>query len=75
MTLNVCLPALHQGEHGTGRNMAPFVELEWGSRAMSYMKRIKGIFDPHNLLNPGVIINEVCFLRWLYIICFCSMRK
>eukprot|EP00878_Enallax_costatus_P006622 GHUV01006940.1.p1 GENE.GHUV01006940.1~~GHUV01006940.1.p1 ORF type:complete len:990 (+),score=266.56 GHUV01006940.1:206-3175(+) len=47
-----------KGEHGTGRNMAPFVELEWGSRAMSYMRRIKHVFDPHNLLNPGVIINE-----------------
>lgn len=54
-----CLRCLPQGEHGTGRNMAPFVELEWGSRAMGYMRRIKNMFDPENLLNPGVIINEV----------------
>lgn len=47
-----------KAEHGTGRNMAPFVELEWGSKAYQLMKRIKSAFDPHNLLNPGVIIND-----------------
>ena len=30
-----------KAEHGTGRNMAPFVEYEWGSMAYSYMKRVK----------------------------------
>ena len=47
-----------KGEHGTGRNMAPFVELEWGAKAYELMKRIKKAFDPENLLNPGVIIND-----------------
>lgn len=46
-----------KAEHGTGRNMAPFVELEWGSDAYEVMKEIKIIFDPKGLLNPGVIIN------------------
>ncbi len=46
-----------KAEHGTGRNMAPFVEMEWGTEAYQLMKRIKTIFDPNNLLNPGVIIN------------------
>ena len=46
-----------KAEHGTGRNMAPYVEMEWGSAAYRIMQRIKGIFDPKNLLNPGVIIN------------------
>lgn len=46
-----------KAEHGTGRNMAPFVELEWGKEAYDLMKRIKNIFDPQNLLNPGVILN------------------
>lgn len=46
-----------KAEHGTGRNMAPFVELEWGKEAYSIMKDIKKIFDPNNLLNPGVILN------------------
>lgn len=47
-----------KAEHGTGRNMAPFVEKEWGEAAYRIMKRIKNIFDPHLLINPGVIINE-----------------
>ncbi len=47
-----------KAEHGTGRNMAPFVEMEWGSEAYQLMQRIKTIFDPNNLLNPGVIINK-----------------
>lgn len=47
-----------KGEHGTGRNMAPFVEMEWGRQAYSYMVRLKKAFDPENLLNPGVIIND-----------------
>lgn len=46
-----------KAEHGTGRNMAPFVETEWGTEAYAIMKRIKAIADPKNLLNPGVIIN------------------
>jgi hypothetical protein len=48
-----------QGEHGTGRNMAPFVELEWGREAAAVMLEIKDIFDPRHLLNPGVILNQV----------------
>lgn len=47
-----------KSEHGTGRNMAPFVEKEWGSEAYALMKKIKQIFDPKGILNPGVIINE-----------------
>jgi D-lactate dehydrogenase len=47
-----------KAEHGTGRNMAPFVELEWGLDAYNLMKEIKRIFDPQNILNPGVILND-----------------
>lgn len=47
-----------KAEHGTGRNMAPFVELEWGKRGYEMMVRIKSLFDPSNLLNPGVLINS-----------------
>ena len=53
-----------KAEHGTGRNMAPYVEYEWGTKAYEAMKRIKKIFDPANILNPGVIFNddpECCF--------------
>ncbi|MCP5084419.1 MAG: 4Fe-4S dicluster domain-containing protein, partial [Alphaproteobacteria bacterium] len=47
-----------KAEHGTGRNMAPFVEMEWGSDAYALMWELKRLFDPNNLLNPGVILNE-----------------
>jgi D-lactate dehydrogenase len=47
-----------KAEHGTGRNMAPFVEMEWGTKAYKLMCEIKNIFDTNNLLNPGVIIND-----------------
>ena len=47
-----------KAEHGTGRNMAPFVETEWGEALYAVMKRLKNSVDPRNLLNPGVIINE-----------------
>ncbi|WP_244434225.1 FAD-binding and (Fe-S)-binding domain-containing protein [Azospirillum sp. B506] len=46
-----------KAEHGTGRNMAPFVEMEWGPQAYGLMKEIKDLFDPEGLLNPGVILN------------------
>src|SRR5665648_309391 len=47
-----------KAEHGTGRNMAPFVEMEWGREAYELMRRIKQIFEPQHLLNPGVILNN-----------------
>ncbi len=47
-----------KAEHGTGRNMAPYVEMEWGREAYQLMQQIKAIFDPENLLNPGVVLND-----------------
>lgn len=47
-----------KAEHGTGRNMAPFVETEWGGDAYEIIKRIKKIIDPSCILNPGVIVND-----------------
>ncbi|MFB0825716.1 FAD-binding and (Fe-S)-binding domain-containing protein [Chromobacterium violaceum] len=47
-----------KAEHGTGRNVAPFVRQEWGDAAWNIMRRIKALFDPDGLLNPGVIITD-----------------
>ena len=47
-----------KAEHGTGRNMAPFVRYEWGDDAFAVMKAVKDLFDPDGLLNPGVIFND-----------------
>jgi D-lactate dehydrogenase len=47
-----------QGEHGTGRNVAPYVEMEWGTKAYELMWELKELFDPDYVLNPGVILNK-----------------
>lgn len=56
-----------KAEHGTGRNMASFVKDEWGEKAWDIMTSVKRLFDPENLLNPGVIFNEdpLCHLKHL----------
>ena len=56
-----------KAEHGTGRNMAPFVKYEWRDKAYETMKELKAIFDPDGLLNQGVIFNEDpdCFIKCL----------
>jgi len=46
-----------KAEHGTGRNMAPYVEREWGTTAYQLMHKIKQLFDPDGLMNPGVVLN------------------
>ena len=47
-----------KAEHGTGRNMAPFVEREWGAKATELMWRIKALADPDGILGPGVVLNR-----------------
>ncbi|MCR4509168.1 FAD-binding oxidoreductase [Pseudomonas sp. 32.2.56] len=47
-----------KAEHGTGRNMAPFVELEWGTDTYQLMWQIKRLLDPQGILNPDVILSE-----------------
>ncbi len=56
-----------KAEHGTGRNMAPFVKYEWGEKAYEAMKELKAIFDSEGLLNQGVIFNDDpdCFIKCL----------
>ncbi len=46
-----------KAEHGTGRNMAPFVETEWGAEAYAIMRDLKSLLDPDGMLSPGVVIN------------------
>lgn len=47
-----------KGEHSTGRNMAPYVEVEWGSKAYELMWELKELFDPQHVLNPGKALLE-----------------
>jgi D-lactate dehydrogenase len=47
-----------KAEHGSGRNMAPFVRDEWGDQAYGIMWRIKRLLDPAGILNPGVLLSD-----------------
>lgn len=47
-----------KAEHGTGRNVAPFVESEWGTKLYGLMWDVKALLDPDNVLNPGVVLNR-----------------
>ncbi|MBO9204152.1 MULTISPECIES: FAD-binding and (Fe-S)-binding domain-containing protein [Niastella] len=54
-----------KAEHGTGRQIAPYVETEWGTEGYAVMKELKALVDPDNIMNPGVIINpdSTCHLK------------
>lgn len=42
------------GEHSDGRLRAPYLGQLYGDEAYQLFKKIKDIFDPHGILNPGV---------------------
>ena len=43
------------GEHGVGLTKAPFLSLELDPVSLNLMKKIKDLFDPNHILNPGKI--------------------
>jgi len=47
-----------KAEHGTGRNMASFVESEWGGELYEIMWRVKELADPNHVLNPDVLLSR-----------------
>jgi D-lactate dehydrogenase len=47
-----------KAEHGTGINMAPYVEREWGATATAMMRRLKQLADPDGILGPGVMLTD-----------------
>ena len=46
------------GEHGIGLSKAPYLRMELSEEVMATMKRVKQLFDPNNILNPGKIFPE-----------------
>jgi len=46
------------GEHGIGITKAPFLALEIDDAALALMQKIKSVFDPNNILNPGKIFSS-----------------
>jgi D-lactate dehydrogenase len=47
-----------KAEHGSGRNMAPFVRQEFGEQAYALLKEVKRLFDPAGVLNPDVVLSD-----------------
>ncbi|MEU6341001.1 FAD-binding and (Fe-S)-binding domain-containing protein [Streptomyces sp. NPDC046977] len=47
-----------KAEHGTGRAMAPFVRRQYGDELYDVMREVKRLCDPHNVLNPGVLLED-----------------
>ncbi|MCJ1676037.1 FAD-binding oxidoreductase [Streptomyces sp. APSN-46.1] len=47
-----------KAEHSTGRNIAPFLELEWGPKATELMWRTKRVVDPDGLLAPRILLDR-----------------
>jgi len=47
-----------KAEHGTGRNIAPYVAREWGTKLAALMWKLKRLADPENILSPGVMLTE-----------------
>jgi glycolate oxidase len=46
------------GEHGIGTTKSEFLPMEIDETALSIMKRLKTLFDPNNILNPGKIFPD-----------------
>ena len=42
-------------EHGIGRSKAKYLKLANNSTKVLYMQKIKVLFDPNNILNPGKV--------------------
>ncbi len=46
------------GEHGVGITKLPYLSKELGREEIELMKKIKALFDPNGILNPGKIFPE-----------------
>jgi len=51
------LGGVMSGEHGDGRVRSPLLERFYGPELMEAFRQVKRVFDPHNLLNPGNIVD------------------
>ncbi len=45
------------GEHGDGRARSELLQYMYTPEALELFGAVKDIFDPHNLLNPGVLVD------------------
>ncbi len=53
--LTVSLDGMISGEHGIGYSQKSYLPIAISEAELDLMRRIKGVFDPNNILNPGKI--------------------
>jgi glycolate oxidase len=53
--LTVSLGGTISGEHGIGYSQKPYINIAIAEAELELMRKIKGVFDPNNILNPGKI--------------------
>ena len=56
--LTIRLGGTLSGEHGIGITKAPYLGMEINALGVEVMKRIKRVFDPKGILNPGKIFAD-----------------
>ncbi len=56
-TLTKNLGGTISGEHGIGLVQKPYIDIVFSKKEIEIQKKIKKIFDPNNILNPGKIFN------------------
>jgi FAD/FMN-containing dehydrogenase/Fe-S oxidoreductase len=49
------------GEHGDGRTRSELLASMYSPRMMQAFGEFKGLFDPDNVFNPGVVVDPVAF--------------
>lgn len=57
MNLVLSLGGTTSGEHGDGRLRAPYLRQMYGHEIYELFRKVKHIFDPYGMLNPGVKID------------------
>lgn len=53
--LTVSLEGMISGEHGIGYSQKSYLPIAISEAELDLMRKIKGVFDPNNILNPGKI--------------------
>lgn len=54
-TISLALGGTITAEHGVGLSKIPFLTMALDARQLELMKKIKDVFDPKSILNPGKI--------------------
>ena len=44
-------------EHGVGRTKKPYLEYTRSQEELAYMRAVKAVFDPNNIMNPGKLVD------------------